>query len=83
MAVTATTRWKEELIITDEEGRSFTFDCGWGADPLVAFVPLADQWQDCVPGWLWDRRAEVVEAMKEVNHRVVETRYPPLEEQRA
>ena len=81
MALTATTRWKEELIITDEQGRSFTFDCGWGVDPLVAYVPSAGQWQDCVPEWLWDRRVEVIEAMKKVNHRVEDGRYPPLTEQ--
>ena len=72
MALTATTRWKEELIITDEEGRSFTFQCGWGVDPLVAYVPGGDQWERCVPVWLRDRRGEVVEAMKTVNHRALD-----------
>ncbi|HXU06298.1 MAG TPA: hypothetical protein VN903_35325 [Polyangia bacterium] len=78
MALIAKTKWKEELYIFDEQGRSFMFDCGWGVEPLVAYVPLAEQWTGCVPAWLHDRRDEVIEAMKAVNHRVLDGRYPEL-----
>jgi len=78
MALTATARWKEELVITDEQGRTFTFDCGWGVNPFVAYIPPLAEWQDCVPVWLHAQRAEVVEAMKSAGHVVKEGPYPPL-----
>jgi hypothetical protein len=78
MALIAKSKWKEELYIYDEQGRSFMFDCGWGVDPLVAYVPLAEQWTTCVPAWLHDRRDEVIEAIAAVNHRVLDGRYPEL-----
>jgi len=81
MALTATCRWKEELIITDEEGRAFTFDCGWGVTPLVAYVPPPGEWKTCVPPWLHERRAEVVDAMRAANHVVKDGPYPRLLEE--
>jgi hypothetical protein len=78
MALIATTQWKEEMHIVDEQGRSFMFDCGWGVDPLEVYVPLAEQWTACVPAWLHDRRDEVIAAMKTTNHRVLDGRYPEL-----
>ena len=80
MALVAKLRWKEELTIVDEQGRSFMFDCGWGVDPPVASVPLAEQWTACVPAWLYDRRDEVIAAMKAVNHQVLDSREPELQD---
>ena len=78
MGLTATPRWKEELIINDESGRTFTFDCGWGVNPPVAYVPPPAKWQSCVPVWLRDRRAEVIEAMKNTGHVVKDGPYSPI-----
>lgn len=38
MGLKAECRWKEELIVIDEEGRSFCFETGWGANPPVAYL---------------------------------------------
>jgi hypothetical protein len=81
MALTATPRWKEELIINDERGRTFTFDCGWGLNPPVAYVPPLAEWRRCVPVWLRERRAEVVEAMKTIGHAVKDGPYSPIAEE--
>ncbi len=78
MALIVKTKWKEELYVFDEQGRSFMFDCGWGVDPLVAYVPPVEQWETCVPAWLHGRRDEVIAAMKAVSHRVLDGRYPDL-----
>lgn len=78
MGQRATPRWKEEMIVADESGRSFTFDCGWGADPPVAYVPASEDWPACVPVWLNERRAEVVEAMKKTGHVVQDGPYSRL-----
>lgn len=78
MALHATPQWKEEMIITDEERRSFTFDCGWGADPPVAYVPAEEAWAQCVPEWLAERREEVIVAMRETGHVVKVAVYPVL-----
>jgi hypothetical protein len=78
MALQAKTRWKEELHIVDEVGRSFMFDCGWGVTPPVSYVPFEDDWRGCVPDWLHERRQEVIAAMEQTGHRVVEGDYPPL-----
>lgn len=78
MALRATPQWKEEMIITDEERRSFTFDCGWGADPPVAYVPAELEWAQCVPDWLVERREEAIDAMRGAGHAVKEAVYPVL-----
>jgi hypothetical protein len=64
MALTAKSKWKEELYVLDEQGRSFMFDCGWGVTPWVAYVPPVEQWEASVPVWLYGRRDEVVAAIK-------------------
>ena len=79
MGLVAKLRWKEELTIVDEQGRSFMFDCGWGVDPPVAYVPLAEQWTACVPAWLHECD-EVIAAMKAVNHQVLDSRDPELQD---
>jgi hypothetical protein len=78
MALSATPEWKEQLIVKDEEGRTFTFDCGWGVTPSVAYVPSAADWRRCVPAWLADRRDEVIQAMERTGHVVHEDSYPKL-----
>jgi hypothetical protein len=80
MGLNGETRWKEELIVTDEEGRSFCFDCGWGVDPPVAYVPRAQDWNRCVPAWLRDRRDEVIRVMQAQRHVVHEDVYPDCRE---
>jgi hypothetical protein len=76
MGLTAETHWKEELVVSDEEGRSFLFNCGWGVSPPVAYVPSAADWGRCVPSWLQDRRDEVIAVMKTLNHVVDEDTHP-------
>jgi hypothetical protein len=76
MGLIGKTRWKEEFIITDEAGRSFCFDCGWGADPLVAYLPATKDWNRCVPAWLRERRDEVIKVMRAEHHVVHDGRYP-------
>jgi len=79
MALSANPQWKEEMVITDEERRSFIFECGWGADPPVAYVPAQDEWAQCVPDWLAERREEVIQAMRGTGHRVKESAYAVLQ----
>ena len=76
MALIASPQWKEELIITDESGRAFTFDCGWGVTPPVAYVPAVVDWAKCVPTWLHERRDEAIAAMKLTGHVVKDGPYP-------
>lgn len=76
MALTGQTQWKEELIVSDEDGRSFTFYCGWGVEPPHAYVPAPNDWARRVPGWLADRRDEVIAVMHRLDHLVDEGRYP-------
>jgi hypothetical protein len=80
MSLTGETRWKEEFIISNEEGLSFTFDCGWGVDPPSAYVPSSADWSRCVPGWLAERREEVLKIMRAQQHIVRESPYPDYAE---
>ena len=81
MALTAKAQWKEITIVSDEEGRTFTFDCAWGVKPHVVFVPLEADWSRCVPAWLADRRAECIAALASTGQVVDEGRYPYLDGQ--
>lgn len=76
MALSGHAEWKEVLIITDEDGRSFTFSCGWGVEPPVAYLPAASDWQRCVPPWLGERRNDVIAVMQRMGHDVAEWPYP-------
>jgi hypothetical protein len=76
MTLVASARWKEQLIITDENGCAFTFDCGWGVTPPVAYVPGPAEWAPSVPPWLRDRRSEVIAAMELTGHVVKDGPYP-------
>jgi len=78
MALIAKAEWKEGMRVVDEQGRSFMFDCGWGVDQPVAYVPAVERWTSSVPTWLHDRREDVIEAMKAASHRVVDGPYPEL-----
>ena len=68
--LTGYTQWKEELVVSDEQGRSFCFSCGWGVEPPVAYVPA--DWPGSVPDWLRDRRGEVLAVMESLGHVVRE-----------
>jgi hypothetical protein len=72
MALTARAEWKETIFITDEEGHTLQFDCAWGVDPPVAYIPSASHWQNHAPLWIRDRRDEVIEAMAKEGHVVKE-----------
>lgn len=76
--LTGQTQWKEELTVSDEQGRSFTFYCGWGVEPPHAYIPAAADWARCVPGWLHERRDEVIALMRRMGHIVDEGHYPDL-----
>ena len=78
MPLKATSRWKEEAVIEDEEQRAFVFECAWGVEPLVAYLPSVADWETCVPSWLWGRRDEVVRALETVRHIVQDGPYPRL-----
>jgi hypothetical protein len=76
VTLSATPKWKEMLIITDEAGRSMTFDCGWGVTPGVAYVPSEADWTRSTPEWLWLRRDEVIATMRSTGHAVEVGYYP-------
>lgn len=78
MTLRAQPRWKEIIVLSDEVGRTFTIDCGWGVSPPRAYVPSRSAWRRCTPDWLWDRREEVVELLRSVDHVVEEGDYPVL-----
>lgn len=77
MGLTGRTEWKEVLIVSDEDGRSFCFDCGWGVEPPVAYLPSDADWPDCVPPWLHGRRDEVIAVMRGLNHVTRDGPYRP------
>lgn len=68
MALSGHAEWKEILIITDEDGRSFTVSCGWGVEPPVAYLPAAADWPGSVPPWLSGRREEVIALLQQMGH---------------
>jgi hypothetical protein len=76
VTLTATPQWKEELIIADEQRRTMSFSCGWGVTPGVAYVPSEAMWHACTPEWLWQRRDEVIAAMRATGHAVEVGTYP-------
>ena len=78
MPLTAKAAWKETLVVSDDGGRDFVFDCGWAVDPPIAYIPADADWVHCVPIWLHDRRDEVVAAMMRTRHVVREGPYPRL-----
>ena len=78
MALKGTARWKEEVVVEDEQRRTFVFECGWGVEPPVAYVPPSGDWADCVPSWLRDRRGEAIEVLSKTGHVVHEGPYPRL-----
>jgi hypothetical protein len=74
--LTGQAEWKEILTVTDENGHSFVFSCGWGVEPPVAYAPPEADWSRCMPPWLHARRDEVTALMKSMEHVVHEDRYP-------
>jgi hypothetical protein len=57
-------RWKERLVYC-EDGREFDFDCAWGVDPYVVYVPTADLWDRVTPEWMHGRRNEILTRLRE------------------
>ncbi len=76
MGLSGHAEWKEVLIVTDEASRSFTFSCGWGVEPPVAYLPGESEWRRCVPPWLGERRGEVIAVMTQMGHKVAAGPYP-------
>lgn len=73
--LTGHAEWKEIITVTAEDGQSFTFYCGWGVEPPVAYVPAEADWRRTTPGWLHERRAEVITLMESMGHVVDEGFY--------
>ena len=78
MPFTVQPRWKEEIVVTSDTGLQFILGCGWGVEPPVAYVPSEQDWNRCTPGWLWDYRAALIEAIRGTGHVVKEGAYSPL-----
>lgn len=72
MALTGMAEWKEIVVISDEEGRTYIVNCGWGVEPPVAYIPAAAIWRAKVPDWLRDRRDEVIAVLRSLHHDVDE-----------
>ncbi len=68
MALTGVAEWKEIVVISDEQGRTYVVSCGWGVEPPVAYIPAAAAWRAQVPDWLHDRRDEVIAALESLGH---------------
>lgn len=67
--------WKEIITVTDEDGQSFTFSCGWGVEPPHAYIPAEADWRRTMPPWLHERRPEVIALMESMGHVVDEGPY--------
>jgi hypothetical protein len=72
MALTGVAEWKEIVVISDEEGRTYVVNCGWGAEPPVASIPAEASWRSKVPDWLHDRRDEVIAVLVSLQHVVAD-----------
>ncbi|MFM8413178.1 MAG: hypothetical protein ACKOCX_00465 [Planctomycetota bacterium] len=72
MALTGVAEWKEIIVVSDEEGRTYVVNCGWGVEPPVAYIPAAAMWRAKVPAWLHDRRDEVITVLESLHHVVEE-----------
>jgi hypothetical protein len=68
--------WKEIITVTDEDGQSFTFSCGWGVEPPVAYIPAEADWRRSMPPWLHERRGEVITLLESMRHVVDDGTYP-------
>ena len=68
MALTGVAEWKEIVVVSDEEGRTYVVSCGWGVEPPVAYIPAAAIWRAKVPTWLHDRRDEVIAVLESLHH---------------
>jgi hypothetical protein len=55
--------WKEMLTYWEDDN-GFVFECAWGVDPGIVFVPPADVWDEVMPEWLVGRRGEVVDLLR-------------------
>lgn len=64
-------KWKEEVVYR-EGARTYTFDAGWGVAPPVLYVPTAELWAAVMPPWLRDRRAEVLDRLRQRSGHVIE-----------
>ena len=53
-----------EKLVYWEGDHGFQFDCGWGVDPPVVYLPNSHLWDDVVADWLVGRRAEVAEKLR-------------------
>jgi hypothetical protein len=53
-----------EKLIYWEGDDGFQFDCGWGVNPYVVYLPDGHLWDEVVPAWLVGRRAEVAERLR-------------------
>jgi hypothetical protein len=71
-------KWKE-LLVYEEGGNSYSFECGWGVSPGVVYVQAAEDWDAVLPEFLRGRRDEIVAVLRErCDHTVEED--PPRKE---
>ena len=52
------------MLVYWEGDHGFQFDCGWGVNPPVVYLPNSQLWDEVVPDWLVGRRAEVEERLR-------------------
>jgi hypothetical protein len=62
--------WKEMLTYW-EGADGFAFDCAWGVDPGLVFVPPADRWDEVVPSWMVGRRETILQRLREFSGHAV------------
>ena len=74
--LTGDAEWTEIINVTDEDAQAFTFSCGWGVEPPVAYIPAESDWRRTMPPWLHERRTEVVALLQQMGHVVDEWSYP-------
>lgn len=75
MATRLYEKWKEELVY-EEDGKSHSFECGWGVTPGVVYVPAAEDWDEVVPDFLKGRREEMLKRLREKSGHTVEESRP-------
>jgi hypothetical protein len=76
--VTTSDEWRvavhdKEMLEYWEGDHGYVFDCAWGVNPGILFVPPASIWDQSVPPWMRGRRDVLVERLRERSgHKVVD-----------
>lgn len=75
MATKLYPKWKE-LLVYEEDGNEYAFECGWGVTPGVVYVAAAEDWEAEVPAFLKGRRDEMLTLLREKSGHTVEVLKP-------